>query len=142
MSVEDAPSVKARNHIGEVFPDSDYASVAMVVLEGEQPLGDAARQYYHDLIRQFDAENMYVQHIQDFWGDPLTAHAVQSADGKAAYVQLNLAGIQGESSANESVDAVRNIVQRTPAPPWCQGLCHRPDSAISRLGVTRAIMPP
>jgi len=57
-----------------------------------------------------------VQHIQDFWGDPLTAAGAQSADGKAAYVQLNLVGNQGESQSNLSVDAVRKIVDSTPAP--------------------------
>ena len=38
-----------------------------------------------------------MQHIQDFWGDPLTAAGSQSTDGKAAYVQVYLAGNQGES---------------------------------------------
>ncbi len=115
MSVEDAPSVEARNHISEVFKDSDYASVATVVLEGEQPLDDAARQYYRDLIRQFQMKTC-TSARPGFLGGSDDRHAVQSADGEAAYVQLNLAGIQGESLANESVDAVREIVQRTPAP--------------------------
>ena len=90
--------------------------LAMVVLEGERPLGDDAHHYYDNLIRQLNADTTHVQHIQDFWGDPLTASGAQSADGKAAYVQLSLAGNQSEALANESVDAVRNIVQRTPAP--------------------------
>ena len=55
--------------------------------------------------------------IQDFWGDPLTAAGAQSNDGKAATVQVNLAGNQGEPLANESVEAVRKIVDSTPAPP-------------------------
>ena len=55
--------------------------------------------------------------IQDFWGDPLTAAGAQSNDGKAVTVQVNLAGNQGELLANESVDAVRKIVDSTPAPP-------------------------
>ena len=102
--------------IGELFKESNTDSVAMVVLEGERPLGDDAHHYYDNLIRQLNADTTHVQHIQDFWGDPLTASGAQSADGKAAYVQLSLAGNQGEAMANESVDAVRNIVQRTPAP--------------------------
>src|SRR5699024_11114388 len=72
--------------------------------------------YYGDLISKLHADPEHVQHIQDFWGDPLTAGAVQSSDGKAAYVQVNLAGSQGEVLAIESVDAVRDIVQRTPPP--------------------------
>jgi putative drug exporter of the RND superfamily len=116
MSPKDAPSIKAMMHIGELFKESNTDSVAMVVLEGEQPLGDEAHHYYDNLIRQLNADTAHVQHIKDFWGDPLTASGAQSDDGKAAYVQLSLAGNQSEALANESVDAVRNIVQRTPAP--------------------------
>jgi RND superfamily putative drug exporter len=57
-----------------------------------------------------------VQHIQDFWGDPLTAAGSQSTDGKAAYVQVYLAGNQGETLSLESVDAVRDIVAHSPPP--------------------------
>ena len=48
-----------------------------------------------------------MEHVQDFWGDPLTAGAAQSDDGKAAYVQVNLKGNLGQASANESVTAIR-----------------------------------
>ena len=89
----------------------------MIVLEGQQPLGDDAHRYYDDLIRQLQDDPKHVQHIQNFWGDPLTAGAAQSADGKAAYVQMNLAGNRARAAANESVAAVRHIVARTPAPP-------------------------
>jgi RND superfamily putative drug exporter len=58
-----------------------------------------------------------VQHVADFWGDPLTASGAQSNDGKAAYVQVYLRGNIGETLANESVDAVRDIVDRSAAPP-------------------------
>ncbi len=116
LSAQDAPSIKAMKRVAELFKESNTDGVAMIVLEGQQPLGDDAHQYYDNLIRQLSADTMHVRHIQDFWGDRLTAPGVQSADGKAAYVQLNLAGNQGEALANESVEAVRNIVQRTPAP--------------------------
>jgi RND superfamily putative drug exporter len=116
LSPKDAPSIMAMMRMGELFKESNTDSVAMVVLEGERPLGDDAHHYYDNLIRQLNADTTHVQHIQDFWGDPLTASGAQSADGKAAYVQLRLAGNQGEAWANESVDAVRNIVQQTAAP--------------------------
>ena len=51
--------------------------------------------------------------------------AAQSADGKAAYVQVYLTGDQGEAQSIESVGAVRDIVAQTPAPPGVTGLCHR-----------------
>jgi uncharacterized membrane protein YdfJ with MMPL/SSD domain len=40
----------------------------VLVLEGEQPLGDDAHKYYDDLIRQLKDDSKHVQHVQDFWG--------------------------------------------------------------------------
>ena len=56
------------------------------------------------------------EHIQNFWGDLITAAGAQSNDGKAAYVQLNLAGDQGSTVGNESVEAVREDRRRHPPP--------------------------
>ncbi|MCV7401926.1 MMPL family transporter [Mycobacterium fragae] len=116
MSPEDAPAVQAMKRIGHVFREFDTDSAVMVVLEGRTPLDVAAHQFYHELIRKLSQDHKHVEHIQDFWGDPLTAAGSQSADGKAAYVQVFLAGRQGETLANESVDAVRRIVSTAPPP--------------------------
>jgi RND superfamily putative drug exporter len=113
---EDAPSFKAMTRMGEDFKESNSDSTAMIVLEGQQTLGGDAHKYYDRLIRQLKDDPKHVQHIQDFWGDPLTAAGAQSADGKAAYVLLDLAGNLGQSLANESVQAVENIVNRAPPP--------------------------
>ncbi|MBV5244974.1 MMPL family transporter [Mycolicibacterium sp. PAM1] len=117
MSAGDAPSMMSMKRVGANFEEFDSDSSAMVVLEGEQPLGDAAHRYYDQLIDELEADTANVQHIADFWGDPLTASGAQSTDGKAAYVQVYLQGNQGEPRANEAVAAVREIVDRTPAPP-------------------------
>ncbi|MUM16846.1 RND family transporter [Mycobacterium sp. CBMA271] len=117
LSPPDAPSVKAMTQMGKVFQESNSESVAVVVLEGEQPLGEDSHKYYDAVIRQLKDDPKHVQHVQDFWGDPLTAGAAQSADGKAAYVQLNLNGRFGQAEANESVQAVQNIVKNTPGQP-------------------------
>jgi RND superfamily putative drug exporter len=116
LSPKDAPSVKAMERTGQKFKESDSDSFAMIVLEGDQRLGDDAHLYYNSLVRQFRADPTHVQHVQDFWGDPLTAPGAQSQDGKAVYVQLNLAGNQGTTLGDQSLLAVRNIVNRTPAP--------------------------
>ncbi len=50
-------------------------------------------------------------------GDSFTAAAAQSTDNKAAYVQVYIGGDQGETLANESVEAVRKVIADTPAPP-------------------------
>ncbi|MCV7234602.1 MMPL/RND family transporter [Mycobacterium branderi] len=120
MAPVDAPSMKAMMRLGHNFKEFDSNSTIMVVLEGQQPLGDAAHRYYNDIVRQLRDDPEHVQHIQDFWSDRLTAAGVQSADAKSAYVMLNLAGNQGTTQANHSVDAVRDVVKRTPAPPGVQ----------------------
>ena len=117
LAPNDAPSMQAMKRVGHDFHEFSSNSSAMIVLEGDQPLGDEAHHFYDGLIKKLEADTKHVEHIQDFWGDPLTAAGSQSADNKAAYVQLYLAGNQGESAANESVAAVRNIVVSTPPPP-------------------------
>ena len=116
LSPKDAPSVHAMEVMGQKFKESDSDSFAMIVLESQQKLGDDAHRYYNSVIRQLKDDPKHVQHVQDFWGDPLTAPAAQSSDGKCVYVQINLAGNQGTTLGDESVDAVRSIVNRTPAP--------------------------
>ncbi len=117
LNAADSPSIMAMRHIGQVFDEFDSDSAAMIVLESDQPLGAEAHEYYDGLVRRLAADTKHVEHIQDFWGDPLTAGGSQSKDGKAALVQLYLSGNQGEALANESVDAVRGIVDNTPPPP-------------------------
>jgi len=116
MSPQDAPAMIAAKRIGEKFQESDSDSIAMIVLEGDKTLGDEAHRYYDGLVKKLQSDPEHVQHVQNVWGDPLTAAGVQSRDGEAAYVQLNLAGDQGSTLGNESVDAVRHIVAES-APP-------------------------
>jgi putative drug exporter of the RND superfamily len=116
LAPSDAPSLQAMQRVGKDFQQFDSNSSAMIVLEGDQPLGDAAHKYYDGMVAKLEADKKHVEHIQDFWGDPLTAQGSQSGDGKAAYVQVYLAGNQGESLANESIQAVRDIVKSTSPP--------------------------
>jgi putative drug exporter of the RND superfamily len=125
LSPDDAPSLRAMRHIGKVYNEGSSDSTAMIVLEGDKPLGDEAHKFYDDMIRKLRGDTKHVQHIQDWWGDPLTSAGALSNDGKAVIVQVNLAGNQGEALANDSVVAVRNIVNSTPPPPgvkvWITG---------------------
>ncbi|GAS96864.1 transport protein [Mycolicibacterium canariasense] len=117
LNAADAPGIMAMRHIGQVFHEFDSDSAAMLVLEGDQPLSDEAHKYYDGLVKKLQADTEHVEHVQDFWGDPLTAGGSQSKDGKAALTQLYLRGNQGEELSNESVDAVRKIVADDPPPP-------------------------
>ncbi|OMC30950.1 hypothetical protein A5740_15825 [Mycobacterium sp. GA-1841] len=129
----DAPSFEAVRRMGNSFGESKSNSVAMIVLEGQQPLGDETHEYYNELIRQLKADKAHVQHVQDFWGDPLTAGAAQSADNKAVYVQMSLSGDLGQSLSDESLQAVRDIVNRTPAPPGVKAYVTGPAAIVADL---------
>jgi RND superfamily putative drug exporter len=127
---KDAPSFKAMGRMVADFKQANSENVAMVVLEAQQSLGADARRYYDGLVRQLQDDPKHVQHIQDFWGDPLTAGAAQSGDGKAVYVQLDLAGHIGTSLAHDSTQAVRDIVGRMQPPPGVKAYVTGP-AAIS-----------
>ncbi|MFC7672424.1 RND family transporter [Mycolicibacterium sp. GCM10028919] len=117
MTPDSAPSMIAMKRVGEVFGEFDSNSSAMVVLEGQEPLTDSAHQFYDQIVAKLQADDQHVEHVQDMWSDPLTASGSQSSDGKSAYVQIYLRGNQGETLANESVEAVQDIVAGVPAPP-------------------------
>ena len=117
MSPNDAPSMISMKKVGELFKEGDSDSSVMVVLEGQESLGDETHAFYDEMIKKLEADNAHVQSVQDFWGDPLTATGAQSNDGKSAYVQVKLAGNQGEALANESVESVQKIVEGLQPPP-------------------------
>jgi putative drug exporter of the RND superfamily len=117
MNAHDAPAFIAMQKVGANFQEFDSDSNAMVILEGDKPLGADAHHYYDELIGKFRADPKHVEHVADFWGDPLTAAGAQSADGKSAYVQIYLRGNIGETIANESIAAVRDTIAETPTPP-------------------------
>jgi len=112
-----APSQVALLQMGEKFGESDSTNLTMLVLEADRPLDDGDHRYYDDLVRRLQADTEHVQYVMDLWGKPITAAAVQSVDGKAAFVMVRLAGNTGKLQANESVDAVRDIVAADTPPP-------------------------
>jgi putative drug exporter of the RND superfamily len=121
MAPEDAPSMIAMRRMGHNFKEFNSNSTVMVVLEGQQRLGPDAHRFYDSIIAKLRQDPQHIEHIQDFWGDPLTAAGAQSADAKGAYVMINLAGNQGTTQANKSVEAIRKAVAATPAPPGVKG---------------------
>jgi putative drug exporter of the RND superfamily len=112
-----APSQRALLHIGEKFHESNSTNLTMVVFEttGRQ-LGDQDHQYYDDLMRRLKADPKHVQYVMDLWGKPFTAAGAQSVDGKCTYVLLRLAGDIGQIQANQSVNAVRDIINKDKPP--------------------------
>lgn len=133
----DAPSFRASQRMSAAFQDTaSVGAPAMIVLEGQQPLGDEAHAYYDQLLRQLRSDPEHVQHIQNFWGDPLTSAAAESDDGKAAYVQIIVSGKPGEALANESIKAVQHIVSETPAPPGIKTYVTGPAALAADMSVS------
>jgi RND superfamily putative drug exporter len=133
MAPQDAPAVMAMHRMGNVFQESSSDSFAMLVIEGQQELGDEAHAYYDTLIRALKSDTTHVEHVQDLWGDRLTASGAQSKDGKAVYIQLNLAGNQGTTLGGQSINAVRGIVERTPAPPGIKAYVTGPAALVADM---------
>ncbi|OBH91010.1 RND family transporter [Mycobacterium sp. E2733] len=117
MSPTAAASFQSMMKVGSTFKEFNSDNSAMILLEGDKPLGAEAHRYYDEIVRRVEQDKKHVQHVQDFWSDPLTAAGSQSHDQKAAYVQVYLAGNMGGGLANESALAVRKIVDSVPAPP-------------------------
>lgn len=111
-----APSQRALLHIGEKFQESNSTNLTMVVFEANRQLGDQDHRYYDDLMRRLERDTKHVQYVMDLWGKPFTAAGAQSVDGKCAYVLLRLAGDIGQIQANQSVDAVRDIIKKDTPP--------------------------
>ena len=135
MAPEDAPSMIAMKRMGANFNEFNSNSTIMIVVEGQKPLGPDAHAYYDEIIRKLRQDPGHIQHIQDFWGDTLTAAGAQSPDGKASYVMLNLAGEQGQTLANEGVQAVRKVIEETKAPPGVQAYVAGPAALTDDLHV-------
>lgn len=85
------------------------------------------------MVRALKADPKHVEHVQDLWGDRLTAAGAQSDDGKAVYVQLNLAGNQGTTLGQDSIAAVRSIIAHTTPPPGLKVYVTGPSALLSDM---------
>jgi transport protein len=112
-----APSQVAMLRIGEKFQESTSTSLTMLVFEADRPLDDGDHRYYDDLMNRLKQDPDHVQYVMDLWGKPITAAGAQSVDGKATFVLVRLAGNIGQLQANESVNAVRDIIANDTPPP-------------------------
>jgi putative drug exporter of the RND superfamily len=131
LAPTDSGARVAMKRIGLKFGEFDSDSAVMILLEGAHPLGDDAKRFYDGLVTRLQRDSEHVQHVQNFWGDRITAGGAQSEDGKAAYVQVNLVGNQGETRGTQSVDAVRDLVKNSPPPPGLKAYVTGPAALVS-----------
>ncbi|MGV0627816.1 MMPL/RND family transporter, partial [Mycolicibacter minnesotensis] len=128
---DDAASVQAIVKLGERFGGTGTNNFVYVLLEGEDPLGADAHHYYATLLDRINADTTHVNSALDLWSDPQFAPANESADGKAAYVLLNLSGNMGTALAMASTQAVRDIIADTPAPPGVTAHLTGPSAVVN-----------
>ena len=101
----------------------------MIVMEGQQQLGEDAHKYYDKVVRELKADTKYVEHVQDLWGDRLTAAGAQSPDGKA--YSPTKSGRKPRHDLGPGIHFLGPEYSRADtAAAWAEGLCHRPVSAI------------
>ena len=79
MSPDDAPSLISMKQVGEAFKEVDSDSSAMIVLEGDKPLGDEAHRYYDQLVDKLEADTKHVQHVAGLLGRPADRRRVARA---------------------------------------------------------------
>ena len=66
MSPSNAPSMQAMADMGRLFGESESDSIALIVLESAEPLGDEAHAYYDQLIDKLEADpNLSLIHISE-----------------------------------------------------------------------------
>jgi len=113
----DAPSSQAAILTGNEFKESNYTSVAVVLLQTKgRKLGDEDHRYYNELVRRLLHDTKHVQSVQDLWGKPVTMSGSQSADAEATTLTVRPTGDLGSATANDSIDAIRKIVEKLPKP--------------------------
>ncbi|ASF06965.1 hypothetical protein NBRGN_072_00580 [Nocardia brasiliensis NBRC 14402] len=113
---DEASSVQAIVKMGDSFGGAGTNNFVYVLLEGDTPLGGDAHRYYLTLLDRLTQDTKHVNSAMDLWSSPDFAPASESADGKAAYVLLNLAGNMGTALAMESTQAARDIIADNPPP--------------------------
>jgi putative drug exporter of the RND superfamily len=152
MIPRDAPSSQAAIIAGNAFQESNYTSVAVVLLETQgRKLGEQDHRYYDELVRRLRHDTKHVQSIQNLWGKPVTMSGQQSADGELATVTVRPAGDQGDATANESVGAIRDIVAKLPKPsglnayvtgpaPLAADTLHAADQSMGTLTIVTIVV--
>lgn len=117
MVPRDAPSSHAAIVNGQAFDESDYTSVAVVLLETTgRELAQQDHAYYDELVRRLREDTEHVQSVMDLWGQPVTMSGAQSADARAATLTVRPTGDLGDAHANASTEAIRDIIAELPRP--------------------------
>ena len=142
MSPIEAPSVIAMKRVGEDFEEFKSDSSAMIVLEGDQPLGADAHQYYDELVDKLRSRHEARRARPGLLGRPADRgrRAEQRRQGR---VRAGIPRGQHGRGAGQRVGACRSRPSSTSFPPRRASRCTSPAdrrwSPISRSPSDRSI---
>ncbi|MUL47517.1 RND family transporter [Mycobacterium sp. CBMA293] len=152
LVARDSPSAQAAIHMGNDFKESDFTSVAVLLLETHgRKLDEGDHQYYNEVVRRLLADTKHVQSVQDLWGKPVTMSGPQSADAQATTLNIRPTGDLGSSRANESIEAIRDVIAKVQKPkelstyvtgpaPLAADTLHATDASLVKLTIVTVIL--
>jgi RND superfamily putative drug exporter len=103
---ETAPSLRAVKAMDDIFGNGRSRAFIVVVAERDSGLTAADRAYATDLAGRLARDPENVTYVQDL-SQPRLRKALTSADGKAIYFQVGVAGYTGAPTSVSQVEAVR-----------------------------------
>ena len=103
---ESAPSLRAVKAMDDTFGNGRSRAFIVVVAERDSGLTAADRHYVTSLAARLSRDSKDVTYVQDLTS-PRLRKALTSADGKAIYFQVGVAGYTGAPTSVSQVEAVR-----------------------------------
>ncbi len=108
----DVPSFQTVDRMSAAFGEQGSKTMLFVAMESPAGLTQQARDRYSRLVERLRADHAHVLLVQDLLADPVMKAQAVSADGKAWFLPVGVAGTLGDPTAAESVQAVRATAQR------------------------------
>jgi RND superfamily putative drug exporter len=105
----DVASFQTLDRMGKAFGEEGSTTTVVVAMENPAGLTPSTRERYAAMVSALRADSVNVPLVQDLLADPVTAGKAMSADGKAWYLPVGVAGTLGGPRAAESVESVRTI---------------------------------
>ncbi|PJE24894.1 MAG: hypothetical protein CK431_03775 [Mycobacterium sp.] len=106
----DVASFRAVDDMAAAFNERGAKTTVVVAMEDPAGLTPSARQRYDTVVSKLRADHAHVLLVQDLLADPITRTGAMSADRKAWFLPVGIAGTLGDPKSAASVDAVRATV--------------------------------
>jgi len=111
----DAPSLVSSHQVDEAFGEGGSDNILLVVLTDDSGLSAQDEAVYRRLVGELRAETADVAGVQDFVTTPPLREVLQSEDGKAWLLPVNIVGDPGTPQATAATKSVIKTVDRTVA---------------------------